>query len=129
MWGRNIFDSIRKFIQFQLTVNVVAVVITLAGAALLQKEVLRPIQMLWVNLIMDTLASLALATEDPHPDLLLRKPHSRDEYIISKTMLKHIGGQSIVQIVIMLILVFMGETFIPEYASDLDLVEPYLSHP
>ena len=109
--------------------NVVAVVITLVGAALLQKEVLRPIQMLWVNLIMDTLASLALATEDPHPDLLVRKPHSRDEYIISKTMLKHIGGQSIVQIVIMLILVFMGETFIPEYASDLDLVEPYLSHP
>jgi len=62
LWGRNIYDSIRKFIQFQLTVNVVAVVITLIGAALLQKEVLRPIQMLWVNLIMDSLASLALAT-------------------------------------------------------------------
>jgi Ca2+ transporting ATPase len=62
LWGRNIYDSIRKFIQFQLTINVVAVVITLIGAALLQKEVLRPIQMLWVNLIMDSLASLALAT-------------------------------------------------------------------
>lgn len=63
MWGRNIYDSIRKFIQFQLTVNVVAVVCTFFGAALLEKEVLKPIQMLWVNLIMDTLASLALATE------------------------------------------------------------------
>jgi Ca2+ transporting ATPase len=63
LWGRNIYDSIRKFIQFQLTVNLVAVAITLIGAALLQKEVLRPIQMLWVNLIMDSLASLALATE------------------------------------------------------------------
>jgi len=62
LWGRNIYDSIRKFIQFQLTVNVVAVVITLISAALLQKEVLRPIQMLWVNLIMDSLASLDLAT-------------------------------------------------------------------
>jgi Ca2+ transporting ATPase len=62
LWGRNIYDSIRKFIQFQLTVNVVAVVCTLIGAAVLQSNVLNPIQMLWINLIMDTLASLALAT-------------------------------------------------------------------
>lgn len=65
LWGRNIYDSIRKFVQFQLTVNVVAVVITLVGSALLEKEVLKPIQMLWINLIMDTFASLALATEEP----------------------------------------------------------------
>lgn len=62
MWGRNIYDSIRKFLQFQLTVNVVAVVITLIGAALFKQEILTPIQMLWLNLIMDTLGSLALAT-------------------------------------------------------------------
>lgn len=62
LWGRNIYDSIRKFVQFQLTVNIVAVFTTLLGAALLQSEVLKPIQMLWVNLIMDTLASLALST-------------------------------------------------------------------
>ncbi len=62
MWGRNIYDSIRKFIQFQLTVNIVAVGLTLIGAALLKQEVLKPIQMLWLNLIMDTLGSLALAT-------------------------------------------------------------------
>lgn len=62
LWGRNIYDSIRKFIQFQLTVNLVAVIITLVGAAILKQDVLKPIQMLWINLIMDTLASLALAT-------------------------------------------------------------------
>jgi Ca2+ transporting ATPase len=62
LWGRNIYDCIRKFIQFQLTVNVVAVFSTLVGAALLKQEILKPIQMLWVNLIMDTLGSLALAT-------------------------------------------------------------------
>lgn len=78
---------------------------------------------------MDTLASLALATEDPHPDLLKRKPHPRDEYIINKTMLKHIIIQSIFQITIMLILIFMGETFIPEYPNAIDSTEPYLSHP
>jgi Ca2+ transporting ATPase len=65
MWGRNIYDCIRKFIQFQLTVNVVAVSTTLVGAAILKQEILKPIQMLWLNLIMDTLGSLALATEPP----------------------------------------------------------------
>lgn len=65
MWGRNIYDSIRKFIQFQMTVNIVAVSITLVGAALIKQQILAPIQMLWINLIMDTLASLALATEPP----------------------------------------------------------------
>ncbi len=62
LWGRNIYDSIRKFIQFQLTINIVAVFITIIGSALLKQQILAPIQMLWINLIMDTLASLALAT-------------------------------------------------------------------
>lgn len=65
MWGRNIYDAIRKFIQFQLTVNLVAVGVTLVSASLFKQPVLKPIQMLWINLIMDTLASLALATEPP----------------------------------------------------------------
>lgn len=62
LWGRNIYESIRKFIQFQLTVNVVAVSVTMVGASLLQREVLKPIQMLWINLIMNSLTSLALST-------------------------------------------------------------------
>jgi P-type Ca2+ transporter type 2B len=82
-WGRNIYDSIKKFLQFQLTVNVCAVVSTLVSASVLKQEVLVPIQMLWINLIMDTFASLALATEPPTPELLQRKPHKRDEYIIT----------------------------------------------
>lgn len=122
MWGRNIYDAIKKFIQFQLTVNVVAVCITLIGAALLKQEVLKPIQMLWVNLIMDTLASLALATEPPTEELLNRKPHSRDEYIISKKMFKHIICQSIFQITIIMLLLFTGELWIPETADGFDNV-------
>ena len=120
MWGRNIYDCIRKFIQFQLTVNIVAVTITLIGAALIKQEILKPIQMLWVNLIMDTLGSLALATEPPTDDLLNRPPHSRDEYIISTTMFKHIIGQAIFQIIVMMILVFAGEKLIPEYEDKYD---------
>ena len=75
-----------------MTVNVVAVVITLFGAVVTQYQVLTALQMLWVNLIMDTLASLALATEDPTPSLLERKPHGRDEYIVTRKMFKHILG-------------------------------------
>ena len=62
VWGRNVYLSIRKYLQFQLTVNFVALVIAFAGSAFLSESPLNPIQMLWVNLIMDTLASLALAT-------------------------------------------------------------------
>ena len=77
MWGRNVYDSIAKFLQFQLTVNVVAVVVAFIGSCAIQDSPLKAVQMLWVNLIMDTLASLALATELPTPELLLRKPYGK----------------------------------------------------
>lgn len=72
MWGRNIYDSIKKFLQFQLTVNIVGVLMTLVSAIVVKQELLQPIQMLWINLIMDTFASLALATEPPSEKLLDR---------------------------------------------------------
>ncbi|KHJ75704.1 hypothetical protein OESDEN_24680 [Oesophagostomum dentatum] len=75
MWGRNVYDSIAKFLQFQLTVNVVAVTIAFIGACAISDSPLKAVQMLWVNLIMDTLASLALATEMPTEDLLERYVH------------------------------------------------------
>ena len=78
MWGRNVYDSIAKFLQFQLTVNVVAVVVAFIGSCAIQDSPLKAVQMLWVNLIMDTLASLALATELPTPELLLRQAKTRD---------------------------------------------------
>jgi len=62
-WGRNVYDSISKFLTFQLTVNVVAVIVAFIGACVLKESPLRAVQLLWVNLIMDTFASLALATE------------------------------------------------------------------
>lgn len=128
LWGRNIYDSIRKFIQFQLTVNICAVFITLIGAGLIKQEILKPIQMLWINLIMDTLASLALATEPPTEQLLNRHPHSRNEYIISRTMFKHIIGQAIFQLAVMISLVFLADSFIPEYPGSYDTTY-FLDHP
>ena len=76
-YGRNIFDCIRKFLQFQLTVNVVAIVMAFMGAAILKQSPLTAVQMLWINLIMDTLAALALATEPPSEELLKRMPYER----------------------------------------------------
>lgn len=107
-WGRNIFDSIRKFLQFQLTVNACALVMAFAGAAVLKESPLSPIQMLWVNLIMDTMASLALATEPPTDELLKRKPYSKFENLITPDMWKNIILQSILQISILAVILFKG---------------------
>jgi len=69
---------------------------------------------------MDTLASLALATEPPHLGLLNRKPHNRNDYIVDKKMAKHIVFQAIYQLIILIILVFGGDKFLPEYMDSLD---------
>ncbi|XP_059924190.1 plasma membrane calcium-transporting ATPase 2-like isoform X1 [Gadus macrocephalus] len=109
MWGRNVYDSISKFLQFQLTVNVVAVIVAFTGACITQDSPLKAVQMLWVNLIMDTLASLALATEPPTESLLLRRPYGRNKPLISRTMMKNILGHAIYQLVIIFTLLFAGE--------------------
>ncbi|XP_041092913.1 plasma membrane calcium-transporting ATPase 3b isoform X5 [Polyodon spathula] len=111
MWGRNVYDSISKFLQFQLTVNVVAVIVAFTGACITQDSPLKAVQMLWVNLIMDTFASLALATEPPTESLLLRRPYGRNKPLISRTMMKNILGHSVYQLTIIFTLLFMGELF------------------
>ena len=109
MWGRNVYDSIAKFLQFQLTVNVVAVVVAFAGGFLPMGSPLKAVQMLWVNLIMDTLASLALATEMPTDELLHRKPYGRTKALISKRMMINIVGQFVYQLAILFFLIFCGQ--------------------
>ncbi|MCI4390116.1 hypothetical protein PGIGA_G00118850 [Pangasianodon gigas] len=111
MWGRNVYDSISKFLQFQLTVNVVAVIVAFTGACITQDSPLKAVQMLWVNLIMDTLASLALATEPPTEALLLRKPYGRNKPLISRTMMKNILGHAVYQLAVTFTLLFAGEKF------------------
>ncbi|PFH34173.1 plasma membrane-type Ca(2+)-ATPase A1 PMCAA1 [Besnoitia besnoiti] len=113
-WGRNIYDNIRRFLQFQLTVNAVAVVLTVVCAAVEREAPLSAVQMLWVNLIMDSFASLALATERPTEDLLNRKPQGRDSYLISRSMLTSIVASAVYQLTVMLSLIFYGEHFLPE---------------
>uniref|UniRef100_A0A8C3SDW7 Calcium-transporting ATPase n=1 Tax=Chelydra serpentina TaxID=8475 RepID=A0A8C3SDW7_CHESE len=109
MWGRNVYDSISKFLQFQLTVNVVAVIVAFTGACITQDSPLKAVQMLWVNLIMDTFASLALATEPPTESLLLRRPYGRNKPLISRTMMKNILGHAVYQLTLIFTLLFVGE--------------------
>jgi len=106
MWGRSVYDNIRKFVQFQLTVNVVALTLALI-AAFLDESIatpLMPVQLLWVNLIMDTMAALALATEKPTFDLLKRHPYKPDSALISRLMWRFIIGNSIYQLIWLFIL-------------------------
>ncbi|XP_047100945.1 plasma membrane calcium-transporting ATPase 2-like [Schistocerca piceifrons] len=109
MWGRNVYDSIAKFLQFQLTINIVAVVLAFTGACVIQASPLKAVQMLWVNLIMDTLASLALATDIPTVELLKRKPYGRTKPLISRRMMKQIESQVVYQLSVTLALLFVGD--------------------
>jgi Ca2+ transporting ATPase len=107
-WGRNIYDCVRKFIQFQLTVNIVALVLCFVGAVIVTKSPLTAVQMLWVNLIMDTFAALALSTEPPSEAVLDRMPVSTTEYIVNADMWRNIFGQSVYQITWLCVILFLG---------------------
>ena len=114
IYGRNIYDNIRKFLQFQLSVNFCACILVFVCACVGNETPLTPIQMLWVNLIMDSLGSLALATEPPYEELLQREPTKRNESIINGKMWKHIIIQSLCQIILLVILYFLAPKFVKE---------------
>jgi Ca2+ transporting ATPase len=82
-----------------------------------QDSPLKAIQMLWVNLIMDTLASLALATELPSEELLNRKPYGRTKPLISRTMMKNIIGHAVYQLVVILVILFAGQSSIGKHCT------------
>lgn len=111
-WGRAVNDAVKRFLQFQLTVNVTAVVLTFVTAVSSSTEgsVLTAVQLLWVNLIMDTLAALALATDPPQDSCLDRKPEPRGSSIISIIMWKMILGQAVYQLAITFVLYYAAFT-------------------
>lgn len=111
MWGRCVNDSVKKFLQFQISVNITAVVITFVSAVASKemKSVLTAVQLLWVNLIMDTFAALALATDPATRASLKRKPDSRTAPLITVDMWKMIVVQAMYQIIVCLVLHFAGK--------------------
>lgn len=115
------FDPSLTLLQFQVTVNITAVLLTFISAVANDNEesVLTAVQLLWVNLIMDTFAALALATDPPTPDILNRKPQPKSAPLITWNMWKMIIGQSIYQLVVTLVLYFAGSSFIPYTKAEL----------
>jgi Ca2+-transporting ATPase len=122
MWGRAVNDAVRKFLQFQITVNITAVLLAFISAVSSANEtsVLSAVQLLWVNLIMDTMAALALATDPPSRKILNRKPDPKSAPLISVTMWKMIIGQAIYQLTITLVLYFAGPTIF-QYGTEEEL--------
>ncbi|KAJ2892517.1 putative plasma membrane calcium-transporting atpase 4 protein [Zalerion maritima] len=124
-WGRTVNDAVKKFLQFQLTVNITAVALTFISAVSSSdnESVLNAVQLLWVNLIMDTLAALALATDPPSPHVLERPPQRKSAPLITLTMGKMIIGQAIFQLVITLVLNFAGPSMTKILATTADTAD------
>ncbi|KAI9876188.1 MAG: plasma membrane calcium [Pleopsidium flavum] len=128
-WGRAVNDAVSKFLQFQITVNITAVLLAFISAVSSpdMHSVLTAVQLLWVNLIMDTFAALALATDAPTEKILDREPTPKRAPLITTNMWKMIVGQAIYQLVVTLVLYFAGASILkydfvahPELQSQLN---------
>ena len=108
-WGPNIYVNVRKFLQFQLAFIIVALSIVFLGSFVMDDPPFTSVQMLWVNLIINTCGALALLTEPPQESLLNSKPHHIDESIINPVMYRNIVGQAIYQIAVLITLIFFGK--------------------
>jgi P-type Ca2+ transporter type 2C len=125
MWGRAVNDAVKKFLQFQITVNITAVILTFVSAVSNSSNhsVLTAVQLLWVNLIMDTLAALALATDAPTEKILNRPPEKKAAPLITMNMWKMISGQAVYQLIVTFILYFAGRkifSYGPSQQKELD---------
>ncbi|OMO86035.1 Cation-transporting P-type ATPase [Corchorus olitorius] len=122
-WGRSVYINIQKFVQFQLTVNIVALVINFVSACISGSAPLTAVQLLWVNMIMDTLGALALATEPPNDALMKRTPVPRGASFITKPMWRNVIGQSIYQLIVLGVLNFGGKQLLGLTGSDATSVQ------
>jgi len=114
MWGRSLYRNLQRFIMFQLTVNVCACLIVVAGAFMGMESPLTVTQMLWVNLIMDTFAAMALASLPPSEDVMRDRPRSRKAFIITPAMWRNIIGVGLgFFLVLFVLLSFLQHVSVP----------------
>jgi len=86
MWGRNIYNNVRRFLQFQITINFTVILVVLAGSIFMTNSPLNPTMLLWINIVMDLLAALSLATEPPQASIIHQKAITDDEIILNKVI-------------------------------------------
>ncbi len=119
MWGRCVNDSVRKILQFHITANVTAVVITFVWAlASEEKPILSAVQLLWINIVIGTFAALALATDPASPVLLNRKPDKKTDPLFTVNMIKQILGQAYYYIIIVIIFHLFGSQILGLHHTD-----------
>ncbi|KAF5023726.1 hypothetical protein F66182_4200 [Fusarium sp. NRRL 66182] len=125
-WGRSVNDSVKKFCQFQFTINITASIITVVSE-LVGDAVFTVVQLLWINLIMDIFASLGYATDHPSPDFLKRKPEPRSAPIISITMWKMIICQAIYQLAVVFAVHYAGwDLFSPDTEFEIEKLQTFV---
>jgi Ca2+-transporting ATPase len=103
-WGRSLYENIQRFIQFQLTINVSALTIAFLGPFLGIRPPFTVLQLLWINVIMDTFASIALCSEPPREGVMALPPKRKDESIVTPNMLQNILGTAAFFVVVMIVL-------------------------
>ena len=111
MWGRSLYKNIQRFILFQMTINLAACLIVLIGAFMGTQSPLTVTQMLWVNLIMDTFAAMALASLPPSEEVMLEKPRRREDFIVNRPMWWGIGGMGILFTVLLIALLLVFQKY------------------
>lgn len=126
-WGRCIYDNVKSFLQFQLTVNFAAMIIAFIGSIALHESPLKTIQLLWVNLIMDSLGALALATRGPTDALLNRAPYGEADSLLSLVLIRNIAGQAIYQLAVLLFLLFGARSVLGINFEDTQYEQDYVS--
>jgi magnesium-transporting ATPase (P-type) len=124
LWGRNIYGNVRKFLQFQLTFNVTTILIVFMGAIFRGATLFSVVELMWLNLIMDTLAALSLASERPNPSVIADQPVKENENLITRDMWKQIVGMSLYISGVMFIMFWFNEDFWSlNYSMSQDLFE------
>lgn len=118
MWGRSLYHNIQRFLLFQLTVNVTACFLVLFGALIGTESPLTVTQMLWINLIMDTFAAMALASLPPSESVMKDKPRDRKDFILNKPMLREIIGVGC-----FFFLILLGMLYIFQHANITQLTD------
>ncbi|KAI8899377.1 hypothetical protein BC833DRAFT_524800 [Globomyces pollinis-pini] len=112
-WGRNVLCTIRKFLQFQLGINLTAVIATFVGSVATGQSPLSTVQLLWINLIMDSFGAVGLASDDPSPNILEEKPQRRSDGLLTQSMKEYIIVQTIYQTAVVVFLIFFGDVAFP----------------
>jgi len=125
MWGRNIYNNIRRFLQFQITINFTVLVITFIGILALTEAPLNPTMLLYVNLIMDMLGALALTTQAPEPSIIRQKPVNNEEIIMQKVIWRQIYALSAWNILVMCLIIFFGEPMFNLHYSASTMTQDY----